>query len=361
MDDGNIELLHTAPLKKVFTTIFDEMISPERLFEAWYEFRKGKNNRRDVQDFGRHAEKHIFRLHRDLSSGSYQHSPYESFFVHDPKRRHIRKASVRDRLVHHTLYMTLKEIYEPRFIEAVFSNRVGKGTHKAVSALQRCIWKVSRNLTRPSWALKCDIKRFYDSVDHEVLFSILKRTIRDARALELLSHVIESFHIEGAPGKGVPIGNLTSQVFTNIYLNDFDQFVKQELRVKHYLRFADDCLFLSPRKGELEDLLLFIEGFLGDRLKLALHPGKVTLRPLTHGIDFLGIVVHPHHRTLRTATKRRMYRKLTERHGELFGDEVGPETFEQSLQSYLGMLPHTDGYRERCLLQNVFSYPNSTD
>ena len=142
----------------VVSNIFDETISPERLFEAWYEFRRGKSNRRDVQDFGRHAEKHIFRLHRDLASGAYRHSPYESFFVHDPKRRHIRKACVRDRLVHHTLHMTLRQIFEPRLYSGVYSNRIGKGTHRAVDALQRAVWKVSKNLTHPCWALKCDIR-----------------------------------------------------------------------------------------------------------------------------------------------------------------------------------------------------------
>ncbi len=104
------------------------------------------------------------------------------------------------------------------------------------------MWAVSRNLTRPCWVLKCDIRRFYDSVDHEVLLSILGRTVRDEQVLKLLGHGVDSFHLEGTHGKGMPIGNLTSQVFTNIYLNEFDQFVKHDVRLKHYLRFADDCL-----------------------------------------------------------------------------------------------------------------------
>ena len=235
------------------------MISPERLFEAWYEFKKGKSARRDVQEFGRHAEKHIFKLRRELISGTYRHSPYESFFVHDPKRRHIRKASVRDRLVHHTLHMTLRQIYEPRLYSGVYSNRIGKGTHRAVDALQSAVWKVSKNLKRPCWALKCDIKRFYDSVDHEILKGTLAKVIHDDRVLHLLSHVIDSFHVEGTVGKGAPIGNLTSQIFTNIYLNSFDQYVKHALRVKHYLRFADDCLFLAPSRHELEERHLVTE------------------------------------------------------------------------------------------------------
>jgi hypothetical protein len=297
------------------------MISPERLFAAWYEFRKGKGNRRDVQEFGRHAEKHIFRLHRDLASGAYRHSPYESFFVHDPKRRNIRKACVRDRLVHHTLHMTLRQVYEPRLYSGVYSNRIGKGTHRAVDALQRAVWKVSKNLTRPCWALKCDIKRFYDSVDHEILKRTLARVVHDDRAL---------------------------------HLNDFDQYVKHNLRVRHYLRFADDCLFLAPGWHELEDLLPKIEEFLDSRLKLVLHPDKVSIRPLNHGIDFLGIVVHPFHHTLRTTTKRRMLRKLAERHGEACKGEIDSGSLNQALQSYLGILSHVDGHGLSTLLKNGF-------
>jgi retron-type reverse transcriptase len=125
--------------------------------------------------------------------------------------------------------MTLRQIYEPRLYSGVYSNRIGKGTHRAIAALQSAVWKVSKNLTRPCWALKCDIKRFYDSVDHEILKGTLAKVIHDDRALHLLSHVIDSFHVEGTVGKGAPIGNLTSQIFTNIYLNSFDQYVKHTL------------------------------------------------------------------------------------------------------------------------------------
>lgn len=342
---------------KIYATIFDDLVSPERLFEAWYEFRKGKTQREDVQEFGRHIERHIFQLHRDLVSGRYRHAPYKSFFVHDPKRRHIRKACVRDRLVHQTLYTTLRQIYEPRFIAAVYSNRLGKGTHRAVDDLRREVRRVSRNLTRPCWTLKCDVKRFYDSVDQQVLLSILKRNIDDERAVKLLQHVIESFHIEGALGKGVPIGNLTSQIFTNIYLNEFDQFVKQNLRIKHYLRFADDCLFLSHRRDELQRLVPRIEDFLSRTLQVSLHPQKIIIRPLQHGIDYLGVVTLPYSRVLRASTRKRMMRKLRERHAALFAGEVlNLASFNQSLQSYLGILSHTDSYRLTQDVRHCFSW-----
>lgn len=341
---------------RVIPSSFEELTSPERLFEAWYDFRKGKTKRRDVQAFARHLEKQIFRLHRDLRSGRYRHAPYESFYVHDPKRRHIRKACVRDRLVHQTLYTTLQKLYEPRFIPSVYSNRIGKGVHRANDDFRRRLWKVSHNLTRPCWVLKCDIRRFYDSVDHETLLSVLSRTVRDKNVLSLLRHVVDSFHVEGVRGKGIPIGNLTSQIFTNIYLNEFDQYVKHNLRTKHYLRFADDCLFLSHRRDYLERMIPCIQEFLVERLKLSLHPKKIILRPLKQGVDYLGIVTLPYHRTLRTKTKRRMMRRLRERQREFFAEDVDKQALDQSLQSYLGMLSHVDGYHLSCELLNVFSF-----
>jgi retron-type reverse transcriptase len=339
-----------------FSNLFEEMTSAERLFDAWLEFRKGKTKRKDVQEFGRYAERNIFRLHRDLISEKYRHGEYTSFFVHDPKLRHIRKACVRDRLVHQTIYTTLRQIYEPRFIDAVYSSIIGKGTHRAVEALRRLTWKVSRNGTRECWGLKCDVRRFYDSVDHETLFSLLQKPIKDERARRILKNVIESFHVEGAEGKGTPIGNLTSQIFTNIYLNEFDQFVKHSLRVKHYLRFADDCLFLSHKKSDLEKLIPEIENFLRDHLKLTLHPDKVILRPLTQGIDFLGYITFPHHRVLRTTTKRRMFRKLGVRHDEFYQGKVTGEGLNQSLQSYLGILSHADTHELSENVKNIFSW-----
>jgi retron-type reverse transcriptase len=341
---------------KIYTSIFEELTSTERLFEAWFEFRKGKTKRKDVQEFGRHAERNIFRLHRDLVSEKYSHGEYTSFFIHDPKLRHIRKACVRDRLVHQTLYTSLRQIYEPRFVDAVYSSRLGKGTHRAVEALKRATLQVSRNNSRECWGLKCDVKRFYDSVDHEVLFSLIQKTIRDERALQLLKNVIGSFHIEEQEGKGTPIGNLTSQIFTNVYLNEFDQFVKHSLKVKHYLRFADDMLFLSHKKSELQALVPQIESFLVEKLKLRLHPDKVTLRPLTQGIDFLGYVTFPHHRVLRTTTKRRMFRKLGVRHDEFYEGSIDGDSLNQSLQSYLGILSHADTHQLSQDVKNIFSW-----
>lgn len=341
---------------KTAQNVFAEMTAVESLFDSWRLFKIGKSQRRDVQEFGRHVEKNIFRLHRELIAKKYKHSTYTSFFIQDPKVRHIRKACVRDRLVHQAAYTVLVKIFEPKLIHHLYSSRLRKGTHRAVNALRAATLKISRNYTRQCWALKCDVRRFYDTVDHQILLGILKRTIRDNDALWLFQEIIESFHVEETPGKGLPIGNLTSQVFTSIYLNEFDQFVKHGLRVKHYIRFADDFLLLSHRKKDLEELLPKLKSFLWDRLRLELHPDKVSLRPLHQGIDFLGYVTLPYHRVLRTKTRRRMKRKLSERLKQYQGGAIPEHSMNQSLQSYLGMLSHADTYELEQETKNVFCW-----
>lgn len=332
------------------------MTSVERLFNSWRLFRQGKAQRSDVQEFERNLEKNIFQLHRDLRSKTYKHASYNSFYIQDPKVRHIRKACVRDRLVHQAVYSILEEIFEPKLIHDLYSARVGKGTHAGVNALVRMARKVSKNNTKPCWALKCDVRKFYDSVDHECLLKLLHKTVKDESSLCLIETIIRSFHCEGSPGKGLPIGNLTSQIFTNIYLDELDQFIKHELGTKHYVRFADDFVLLSGRKKYLEELLPKIRGFLTEGLKLELHPNKISLRPLSQGIDFLGHVILPHHKVLRTMTKRRMLRKLTERQSAYFQSEISGDSLNQTLQSYLGMLSHADAFALTQDLKNRFCW-----
>lgn len=163
---------------KVYKNIFTGMVSVENLFDSWYLFRRGKTGKKDVAEFAVHAEKSIFDLHRDLSEGNYIHGEYSDFFVHDPKCRHIHKACVRDRIVHQAAYHALTDAFKPMFIYDSYSCRVGKGTHRAIATLEMMARKVTRNHTAPCYALKCDVRRFFDSVDHSVLKSIISRKIR---------------------------------------------------------------------------------------------------------------------------------------------------------------------------------------
>lgn len=337
------------------TSLFDEVSSCDALFDAWELFRRGKRNRDDVQKFWRRLEGNIFALRRELVAETYQHGSYESFYISDPKRRHIRKARVSDRLVHQVVHTVLARIWEPCLIHHLYSARQGKGTHAGVDTLAKMTLQVSRNYIRPCWALKCDIRKFYDSVDHSILMALIEKRVADKKFLRIVFEIVNSFHTQEHEGKGLPIGNLTSQVFTNIYLNELDQFIKHELRVKQYARFSDDFVLLSEQRSDLLCWLPRIEEFLQQKLKLSLHPSKVDIRPLHQGVDFLGYVVLPHHRALRSASKRRMLKRLSHRHSEAVEDQDSTCIFKQSLSSYLGMLSHADTFELACMIRNKFS------
>lgn len=187
---------------------------------------------------------------------------------------------------------------------------------------------VSKNHARACWVLKCDIRKFFASIDHVTLIRILKTYIPDQDIMRLLQNIIGSFHTESQADVGLPLGNLTSQLFANVYMNPFDQWVKHALKAKHYIRYADDFVFFSSDKGWLESIVPRLQEFLQKKLKLLLHPDKLFLSTIASGVDFLGWKHFPDHRLLRNKTKQRMFRNI--RSG----------TEEESLQSYLGLLSH---------------------
>lgn len=342
---------------KRYERIFERIVSPEHLFAAWEAFRSDKQNKRDVAQFQWNLEPELFRLQRELASGRYRHGAYTSFYISDPKQRHIHKATVRDRVLHHAVFSVLNPIFEPTFIPASFSCRIGKGTHKAVDYLTRMTRSVSRNGTKACFVLKCDVQKFFASVDHEILLKLLQRRINDGRAMELLREIVGSFRSDRSTlfeAKGLPIGNLTSQLFANVYLNEFDQFVKHELRVQHYARYTDDFALVGQTEDELRALLPQISRFLRDRLALTLHPRKIALRRLGQGVDFLGYVVFPYHRLVRTRTRQRMFAKLRRRVEAFRAGTVSEEQLEQSLQSYRGVLSHASSYRLQQKLENQY-------
>lgn len=377
-------------IRKQLGHTYKDIISVENISNAWEEFIRGKRQKLDVRAFHARLMDNIVELHEDLVNKTYIHGSYESFYINDPKRRHIHKASVRDRLLHHAIYRILYPFFDHTFIADSFSCRVNKGTHAALERFKRMGYQVSRNNTLTCWILKCDIKKFFASIDQRILLHILEQYIPDNDILWLLKNIIISFKSQlpmlwipaflpavatlaalqagagttdqnqmhkgwvpafagrtplhygtGSPvepwmtPRGLPLGNLTSQLLVNIYMNEFDQFVKHKLKVRHYIRYADDFVFLSEDKEWLEDLLPQVELFLKDRLHLTMHPDKVFLKTLASGVDFLGWVHFPNHRVLRSATKRRMWRR------------IGENPREATMQSYLGLLEHGNTNKTR--------------
>ncbi|MEK7219422.1 MAG: reverse transcriptase/maturase family protein [Patescibacteria group bacterium] len=240
---------------------FEKIISVDNLLLAWGEFLRGKRNRKDVQEFQLHLMDNVLSLHYDLKNKEYAHGGYYAFSISDPKPRNINKATVRDRLLHHAIYRILYPYFDTQFIHDSYSCRVNKGTHKAINRFRNFTRKVSKNNTRSCLVLKCDIKKFFANIDHSILKTILSKCLFDTDILWLLSQVIDSFSIQintlnsaiaENKVKGLPLGNLTSQLLVNIYMNEFDQFVKRELKVKYYIRYADDFVILSEEKNILK-------------------------------------------------------------------------------------------------------------
>jgi retron-type reverse transcriptase len=307
---------------------YNNIISSMNIHEAWHEFVSGKKYKTDVAEFQLRLSENIYRLHNDLKSKTYVHGQYEAFSVNDPKPRSIHKASVRDRLLHHALYRQLYPYWDVKFIDDSYSCRDFKGSHKALDRFRRFVRKVSKNNHRTCWVLKCDVRKFFASIDQATLMEIVKRHITDPDTVWLIQNVASSFHSTG-PGKGLPLGNLTSQLLVNVYMNEFDQYVKHGLRQKYYIRYADDFVIMHHDIGVLMEVLPKVHDFLEERLKLTLHPNKVSIETASSGVDFLGWVNFPDHRVLRTATKKRMFRRLKMADGK-----------PQTVQSYLGLIGH---------------------
>lgn len=314
--------------RKKFTHIYNNIISTENLLAAWKEFLKGKRTKKDVQMFQYELAGNILSLYNDLQAKTYKHGDYYAFAINDPKPRSIHKASVRDRLLHRAIYRVLYPFFDRTFIADSYSCRLGKGTHRAITQFRKFGYQVSSNNTNTCWILKCDVRKFFASIDQQVLLDILRQYILDADIRWLIWQVIGSFY-STAPGKGLPLGNLTSQLLANVYMNEFDQFVKHRLKAKQYIRYADDFVIFSQDKKLLEDIIPKINDFISARLRLQLHPDKVFIRTLASGVDFLGWVHFSDHRVLRTTTKKRMFRAISIKHNN-----------KETTQSYRGLLKH---------------------
>ena len=314
---------------------YEHIISLENLLEAWKEFLNGKRSRRDVQIFERNLMGNVIALHQDLADKTYTHSPYQAFNISDPKPRNIHKAAVRDRLLHHALYRKLYPFFDKTFITDSYSCRLNKGTHKAINRFRQFAYMESKNHTKTIWVLKCDIRKFFGSIDHFVLKKIIRSHIPDENTRWLLSRIIDSFQ-PIREGMGLPLGNLTSQLLVNIYMNEFDHFVKRKLKAKYYIRYADDFVVLSHDKSVLLKNVRYIVHFLNEKLKLSLHPDKVFIKTLASGVDFLGWVHFSDHKVLRTVTKRRMLKKVS---------TCQVDTLEAARASYLGLLKHGNTHK----------------
>lgn len=309
---------------RTYNNLYSQVYDFDNLYRSYLNARKCKRFKSYVLDFSWDVESELLKLQADLQNKTYSHGEYYDFTLYDAKKREIKAAPFRDRVVHHSLCNIIEPIIDRSFIYDSYACRKGKGTHRAVKRLDQFI-RSSESLWGEGgvYVLKGDISKYFNSIDHSILKKILARKFKDADLAWLMEQVVDSSS-DYSWGRdlfdyrkvSIPIGNLTSQLFANLYLNEFDQFVKHKLRVRYYLRYMDDFLVLSDEKAFLHDLEVVFRGFLRDELKLELHPKKVNVFPVESGVGFLGYVVYRDYKRIRGSTVKRFLRKLEGKEGD---------------------------------------------
>lgn len=352
----------------VLTDVYDKIYEFDEVEKAYRNARKGKRYRRDVLEFTADLESNLINICNHLQWETYEMGAYHPFYVHEPKLRLVMSLQFTDRIVQWDIYDKLYPFYDKMFIEDSYACRRGKGSHKAADRLQYWLRQVSRK-SEKWYYLKLDISKYFYRVDHAVLEDILSRRIKDERLMRLLHKIINSEDTRfGLPAGmspeecgdemwlwdvGMPIGNLTSQLFANIYLNELDQFCKHKLHAHYYVRYMDDIIILSDSKRKLADWKDEIEIFLSDNLHLDLNK-KTAVRPITLGIDFVGYKIWATHRKLKQQTARRMIRHVAVMSEMLANEEMSREAFDRVTASYKGVLQHCNSYGLRAKLNSIY-------
>jgi len=328
---------------KSYNSLYEKLSSMGNLILAWRKARKGKTRSYDVIRFEENIEKNLLQLHYELKNKTYIPREMKTFVLRDPKTRVISKSDFRDRIVHHALVNVIGHVFECRFIYDSCANQKGKGTLFALKRFDIFKRKVTNNFSLCGFCLKADIRHYFQEVNHEILLKIIARKICDPDAIWLIKSILEHGLLDSHNKRGMPLGNLTSQFFANIYLNELDYFIKHELKIRCYIRYVDDFVILYPSKKKLEEWREKIDLFLINNLKLKLHPEKSKIVSIYRGIDFVGFRNFNYFRLLRKRNLRNMVRKIIE-----FGDN--DMLFGKMLDSFKGWEAYvmwSDGYNLR--------------
>jgi len=324
-----------------------KVIAFDNLARAFRGASHGKRDRPEMREFEYHLETRLWEIRDQLEAGEYAWGPFHRFWVRDPKRREIRAAPFRDRVVHHALFNVLDPIFQRGFIADSYACIPGRGTHRAVERYRAFV----RARAGRGYRVQGDVKRYFASVDHAVLLGLLERRLGDGRLLNLLGTLVT--HGAERPGRGIPIGSLTSQLFANVYLDALDHFVKERLRVRHYLRYMDDFLLLASDRRGARDRLGQVRAFLTEQLRLELNPRRVTVAPIGEPCDLLGYVHHADGRTrLRRRSVRRLWRRLPALERRMAAREIDSDKARASVASWFGLAAHADAFR---LSKSIFT------
>ncbi|MCY4597861.1 MAG: reverse transcriptase domain-containing protein [Bryobacterales bacterium] len=320
--------------------LFEQIVEYHSLLAASHRARRGKQARIEVARFVFDLERNLLALQAELRSGTYRMRPYRTFVVREPKVRRICAAHFRDRVVHHAVCSVLDPVIEAGMIGDTFACRRGKGTHAAVRRVQ----DFSRKLP---YVLLCDVRKYFETIDQEVLKDRLRRKLKDRALLALLDRIIEHPLPGGKPGKGVPIGNLTSQHFANLYLGELDHFIKDRLGLPGYVRYMDDLAVFAHAKPLLRRTLDSMREFLGARLRLELREERTRITPVTQGVPFLGFRVFPGVMRLDGRKWARLRRRVRAREAAYRLGRISEDDLERSVRSMAAHVSHSDSLQAR--------------
>jgi len=343
--------------------MWEELVSIENLFNAYKKASKGRRSRLDVATFDFDLEGNIFSLRDELVNGTYQHGSYHSFSIHDPKRRLISAANFKDRIVHHALVSILEPEYEKIFLPNSFANRIGKGTHKA---LKTC----SSMMRRFEYYLFMDVTRFFPSIDHQKLIELLVEVVNDEKTLQLCTTILKSgekvleseYDMVWIPGydlfainrrRGLPIGNMTSQFWANVYLNPLDHLLKTEIISQAWLRYVDDIVVFSTSKKDLNCVREKTIDFLSD-LRMTIHEGSAQPTPTSQGLTFLGFRLFPDYIRLKRKKLVNGYRKLKGSYQRLRENRCTQDHYTNQLKGWLSHVRQGNTWQlRRTVLQKL--------
>lgn len=338
------------------TPLYPKIIQPENLLKSFEQACYEKRYRACALIFKQNLGMNILALRQSLLNKTYQPGKYHFFQVYDPKFRQIAAAPFIDRIVHHALCRIIEPIFDSKFIYDTLACRREKGTHHGVKRLQKFLRKQGIN-----YVLKCDVSKYFYSINHQILLNILAKTIPDQDTLWLLEKIISSYesgneydelfpensYYQTKKPRGIPIGNLTSQLFANVYLNEFDQFVKEKLKVKYYLRYVDDFLILGPNKQYLRNLIPSLKEFLKEKRYLTLHPKKIRIYPAKIGVDFLGYIIFKDFKLVRARNIKKFRKRLKMFQKLLIAEKITEKRVCVSITCWLAHAEHADSYRLR--------------
>jgi len=320
--------------------LIEKIADPENIRLAFFKALKGKREKKDAKEFSEHLKEEIHSIRKEILSGSIQWGEYYSFKIFDPKERVICAAPFRDRVIHHSIINICDSVFESYLIHDSYACRRGKGLdaaiHRARSFSMHC-----------SWYLKLDVRKYFDSIDHEILKKLLRQRFKDRIILSIFDQIIESY--SKAPGKGVPIGNLTSQYFANHYLSILDHFIKEQLRCRYYIRYMDDFVVWHDSREDLKMIHNRIDEFLKDRLSLVLKPG--CLNRSEKGLTFLGYRIFPQAMKLSRRSRDRFRKKMRLYHKKYERGEWTEEDISHRMEPLLSFVRRADseGYRRHLL------------